>query len=46
MSETANQPRLHYGWIAAGLACLVAAAMSLMIGRKLSPQPVVEGAAA
>ncbi|WP_096702295.1 MFS transporter [Magnetospirillum sp. 15-1] len=36
-------------WLAfvlSGLACLVAAAMSLMIGRKLGPQPVAEGAAA
>ncbi|CUW39844.1 putative monocarboxylate permease, transmembrane transport protein of the MFS family [Magnetospirillum sp. XM-1] len=36
-------------WLAfvlSGLACLVAAAMSLMIGRKVGPRPVAEGAAA
>lgn len=36
-------------WLAfvlSGVACLAAAAMSLMIGRKLGPQPVAEGAAA
>lgn len=36
-------------WLAfvlSGFACLIAALMSLMIGRRLGPQPAVEGAAA